>query len=285
MRTTILGFNQQMALEYDLSVCDLLVLDYIRRANGSPTMKHIVKDEMALVWISQEKLLEDLPILGISIGTLRNKFVELRKKGLILSETVANENHRGTSTYYTISEVTMSFLSDMLDTSHHEKMIRKPQAHHEKMTSNNKLTYNNKLVYNNNSKELLLENSDEFLGSVKHNKPKKSLYQSCIDLINNFTTNLKLRQVLVEYLKLRLEMDKQLYKNQWKGILNKLKELATDDEQAIELVQQSILKGWANIYPLQKNQSRPSNQFVDNIVSDSRFKTSDDELDIVDEEF
>ena len=89
MKYTILGFNQKLAIENELNINDLLLLQYIIQANGQPNMKHIVENEISYVWLSHTKIHEDLPILGYSEGTLKNKLTQLKSKGLIQSVSIA----------------------------------------------------------------------------------------------------------------------------------------------------------------------------------------------------
>ena len=107
MRTTILGFNQTNAIELGLNTDDLLILDYIIRANGNPTMYHISEDNISYVWLSHTKIHEDLPILNMAESTLKNRLVTLKKLGLIESKQFQDIGKRGSKTYYTVTEKTI----------------------------------------------------------------------------------------------------------------------------------------------------------------------------------
>lgn len=111
-------------------------------------------------------------------------------------------------------------------------------------------TKNNKT----NSKELVQNsNSNNFLGSASKKQTNKSLYSKCTAMIDVYCLDVKLNSLLKQYLNLRLEMkEKPIYANQWKGLLNKLDELAdkNDYETKIKIVQQSIEKGYASFYPI-----------------------------------
>ena len=247
MRQSILGFNQSKAVELGLSVSDLLLLQYIMYANGEPTMKHIVEDEVAYVWLQHQKVMEDLPILNISEGTLRNKLTQFRSAGLIESKTIANCNGRGTRTYYTVTELTMSLINDTVTTtSQNNDMVSRP--HHEKMTSNIELDNNKKL--DSISKDIS-KPANTFLGSGKpkprEEKSKKpSLYDKCVAEIYTFTDNAELQECLLKYLPIRLAMkDKPIYGlNQWTGMLNKLSNM----KDQVAVVKTSIERGWASFF-------------------------------------
>lgn len=269
MRTSILGFNQSKAIELGLTTNDLLLLQYIMYANSEPTMKHIVEDEVAYVWLQHNKIQEDLPILNITEGTLRNKLAEFKNKGLIASKTVSNTSGRGSRAYYTITELTTSLINDTVNTTASPENDTVEGPHHSKMTSNIVLGEDKELsnfIYEitttdedcsskGYSKEELKE---EFLGSVKK-KPRRrpintrpTLFDKCIAEIDKYTDRPELREKLIQFLKIRLEVkDKPFGIESWKGLLDKLDNVVKEcGRDYPEIVQQSIDKGWLSFYPI-----------------------------------
>ena len=195
MRYTILGFNQAKVVQTDLDLTDLLLLDYIIKADGNPNMKHIVKDDVAYVWLSHSKIHEDLPILNISEGTLRNRISKLKKGGFLISETTANNATKGTMSFYCASEKTMSFLND----------VETPPCH-AKMTSNNSINNYNKL--NTLSKDNVLAQQEFNFGVSDEKSKKKTNNEEYLDaclLINNFTDDKELKKLLGELLDNRFD--------------------------------------------------------------------------------
>lgn len=79
------------------------------------------------------------------------------------------------------------------------------------------------------------------------NKKKKNRWEQCVDEINKFTDNEELREVLTTYLKMRLEMT-PIFRGQWLGLLNNLKKLSGDTATQIEIVQQSINRGYKGFF-------------------------------------
>lgn len=235
MRSTILGFNQKDAIELRLSTDDLLILDYIIRANGNPSMCHIHdENEVSYVWLSHKKIHEDLPILNIAESTLKNKLVELKKLGLIESKQIQNSLGRGSQTYYSVTDKTIQ-----MTTYFESDVVVRPRT--SESTSNNTLLSNNSL---DNDIITINSNNTEFLGKIKSTK-KKSLYDKCYDHILEFTNNVGLIDALTEYLQMRLQMrEKPLYENSWKGMLNKLAKM----DNQLEVVNTSIERGWASFY-------------------------------------
>lgn len=270
MRTSILGFNQARVIELGLTTNDLLLLQYIMYANSEPTMKHIVENEVAYVWLNHNKIQEDLPILNITEGTLKNKLSEFKSKGLIASKLVSNTSGRGSRAYYTITEMTTSLLNDPVSptTSLQNDTVEGPR--HSKMTSNIEIVDNKGLTKIINdfsstqdddcsskgySKEEL---KNEFLGSVKKTTRRRNvirkptLFDKCVAEIDKYTDLPVLREKLIQFLKIRLDVkDKPLGLESWKGMLDKLDQAVAEcNREYVDVVQQSIDKCWLSFYPI-----------------------------------
>lgn len=278
MRYSILGFNQQKAIDLNLTTNDLLLLQYIMYAHSMPTMKHITEDEKSYVWLQHDKLQEDLPILNMSEGTLRNKLSDFRSRGLIESKTIANAVGRGSRTYYTITELTMSLINDVENTTMSSKNDVVERPCHSKMTSNIELNIDKEIKSFSKEKEEISEfdshmyspedMKNDFLGSSRKNstRPKKqNLYSKCVSEISIFTQDVQLHSLLVKYLNLRLEMkDKPLYINQWKAMLNKLADIIEHNAGMSyeDVVNQSIERGYASFFPV-NTYSKSKNVFAE----------------------
>lgn len=259
MRYTVLGFNQEALIKYDLNMNEVLLLDYIYNAVASPTMIHKIDNDISYVWLNHKKVLEDLPILNIGEDRLKRVLQHLLELHLI--QSIKEIHGKGSRSYYCITKE-----CEELRYSAHE--VLKTTLHNdvrsvENNTSYNKLNNDNKLN-SNNSKELLLADEDEtFLGSVNKTKEKpkkKNLYQKCMDMINDFTDNPQFKDLLTTYLKYRLEIrDKPMYANMWKGMLRSLDGLCGDDDDlGCEIVQQSINRGYLGFYAVNKRSSTPT---------------------------
>lgn len=267
MRYSILNFNQSKAIENNLKVDDLLLLQYIMQANSEPCMSHILdENETCYVWLSHAKIQEDLPILGITEGTLKNKLSKLKTSGFINSKSIANKSVRGTRTYYCITEKTMSLLNDMEKTTSF-KSDMKPGPRHSLMTSNNKLNNDNKLntVI---SKDITEQSSSEIDLGFGESKPVKlNLYQQCLAIINDYTEDTNIKKMLIDYLDLLLEKmrneHKVLYANQFKGMLKHLSDLvASKDGKLEDIISQSISKGYIGFFPANHNNKYSSGKNV-----------------------
>ena len=248
MKYSILGFNQEKIVNYSKNgmkcdLTDLLLLNYIIYAQSNPKMKHRVDDEMKpCVWLQHEHILEDLPILNITDGTLKNRLTKLRKMELITSKTIANENSQGSRTYYRIT----SLLYDMLfeTTSFKNDVIEEPR--HSKMMSNTQVNNNTK-VNKTNSKELV--QNFEF---GKQKPKKQNLFTKCVSLIDDKTNDQELRSLLISWLNMLLEKYKYrgkiLYANVFKGKLNMLDKF--DEADWKEIIEYNLQKGYEGFYPI-----------------------------------
>lgn len=122
--------------------------------------------------------------------------------------------------------------------------------------NNNKL--NNKL--NNNISKDIVEKS-------KTKKP--SLYDKCVQCIMDFTDDSILQSLLEDCLKMFLTNSREsgipFYTNNFKGKLNKLKSLSTDNYIQRDIVKQTIDNGWNGFYELKNNKKNNTGDARTNI--------------------
>lgn len=118
------------------------------------------------------------------------------------------------------------------------------------------------------SKEELRE---EFLGSVKKSKSRRpinrrpTLFDKCVAEIDKYTDRTDLREKLIQFLKIRLEVkDKPFGIESWRGMLKKLDEIVSDTRIDYPyIVQQSIDKGWLSFYPINDKPNKKESVFCD----------------------
>ena len=245
MRYSVLGFNQEKLIQYDIDMTDVLLLDYIQRALSQPSMVKTFEEEQPYVWLNHAKILEDLPILHIKEDMLKKRIANLVKLGLIKSITIANTAGRGSRAYYTITEAFEELQFSDEDMTKCKKLSLVEQPSVKNYTSNNKLTKDKELNKNTNTIVLV---------EKKPKSSKPNLYQKCFSAIEEFTDDTEVRDCLDNYLRFRLEIkDKPLYANQFKGILNKLRELTESKTEALQIIQQSIDKGYLSFYPITRS--------------------------------
>ena len=286
MRRTIFNFNQQRAIELGLSVNDLLLLNYIQLANTSHKMEHIEKDGISYVFLSHSKIHEDIPILGYTEGSLKNKLAQLKKQGIIESTTV--QKMRGSKSYYTITDNALDTLFE--EYKEDDGVISKlPQGSSEndvrgnlKVTPNiylvdNKLEDKENIILKNNTDQgLPLVNNDIVNTPLVNNKrkipnininddvqaksfsddldkPKKkklNLYQKVmLEIDTRYSNDKDLTAALKDYAAVRLAIKEKPIKGigQWKAILNTLDGLNGDK---VAIVHRATERGWAAFFEI-----------------------------------
>ena len=114
---------------------------------------------------------------------------------------------------------------------------------------------------------------NEFLGSAKKSTRRRNvirkptLFDKCVAEIDAYTDRPDLREKLIQFLKIRLEVkDKPFGIETWKGLLDKLEQIARSTcIDYVVLVQQSIDKGWLSFYPINE---RPKTDKKESVFCD-----------------
>ena len=99
--------------------------------------------------------------------------------------------------------------------------------------------------------QVRLELGKDRLGkdSIEKKKEKKKKSSGLDEIINNYTSNLDLKETLQDFLKMRKAQKKVMTDRALKTLLNKLDTLATTDEEKIERLEESICNCWLTVYP------------------------------------
>lgn len=91
---------------------------------------------------------------------------------------------------------------------------------------------------------------------------KKEKESSIDKIINSYTGNLELRNTLKEFLKMRKSIKKPMTDQAMKLLINKLDKLGSNDNEKIEILNQSIFNSWQGIFEL-KNKVIENNKITD----------------------
>lgn len=87
----------------------------------------------------------------------------------------------------------------------------------------------------------------------KNNKKKK---KSEFDIfIEEHTENLKLKETIYEFIKMRKAIKAPMTSNALKLMLRKLDNISNNDDEKIEIINNSILNSWKGIFPLKSTDS------------------------------
>lgn len=215
---------------------DILILNYIITALCSTAMKHLVFDNTQYVWINRTKLLTDLPILGITANRLTHIFDKLQKLGLLESKHLSTKGNKGSTCYFTATDLLISCMNDQCDMYFNLLGVKNN-------TSNNISISNINDIDNKDISEVL---------KITPNRSAKgqSLYDKCVSVINNYTEDEELIQLLIQYLAVRLKIkDKPITQTGWLTLIKKL-DTFTDKKSVI---QQSIDKQWASFFDIKSS--------------------------------
>jgi len=294
MRYSILGFNQAKLLQFNLNLSEVLLLSYIYDAQASPTMSHIIEDEKTYTWLNHSKIQSDLPILNVNERQLKYYLNHLTSYNLITAKQTSVTGIKGSRAYYGITEICESLRYDNTDTEQGQKIApNDPLLGAKNCPSDNQLLLDSKLENSTISKDIVakaspeisqentqdnprqpyIENDTEGLsefeqhmysddvrkkrkieGATTPKAKKLSLWDKCVQAIEEYTDNEQLQEALTDYLKLRLSMrDKPIYIAQWKALLKKIDTCSGDP---VQVVKQSTELGYASFYDL-KTYTRP----------------------------
>jgi len=144
---------------------------------------------------------------------------------------------------------------------------------------NNKQNKINKIV----SKDTNINNiasEIEFDFGIQEKPKKKNLFDKCLDIIYDWTNDKKLQDLLVQYLKVCLEMKSIRGANQWKGMLNTLEkvQLQCQPHTYEEIIEQAIIRGWKTFYPIKDYVQSNNSKFIHIQKSSEFVEPEDDEL-------
>lgn len=91
---------------------------------------------------------------------------------------------------------------------------------------------------------------------------KKEKETSIDKIINSYTKNLHLRNTLKEFLKMRKSIKKPMTDKAMKLLINKLDKLGSNDNEKIEILNQSIFNSWQGVFEL-KNKEIAKGKTID----------------------
>lgn len=146
------------------------------------------------------------------------------------------------------------------------KLLKFSQLDVKKLNSSNNINNNIDISndISNNDNTIVLssdkpkekDTEDFFNTTPLIDKPKKkrgTLYSNCMALIDEFTIEEDVKNLLRDYLKIRLERkDIPFGKASFNGMLKKLRTLTTSKAECLKIIQQSIDRNYPTFYPLNK---------------------------------
>lgn len=180
MRYSIFEFNQEKLLEYNLDVADALILNWFANFFIGGMEKRIFQDgnvNKIYGWIKISKIMEDLPVLGISTEKgIRRRLDHFVESGIMERETIQSQN--GKKSFYKTTEVYESLINT--------KAVKKNQNKEaEKTKELDDSSENNTEISQGNSSSYALNDSVIKDSQIKFNDVRNSA------AVNAYSTNIK----------------------------------------------------------------------------------------------
>lgn len=256
MLYTIFGYNQKIAVELNLSMNDLLLLNWIRNFIGSKKMVNITVDGEIYYWVDHKNVTTELPITKWKKDTVYNILKNMVDKKVLNKKLDAQKQH----TYYKFGEAYWGLLTDTKDEASENnpyplgKLSDPPSE---------------KYPTNSNTNDSLINDSNNALSLVgKTSKISKTPLEKQID---DYTSDAQLKQVLLDFVASRKARHRPMTPQALKLALKKLDALIGDK---VAIVERSILKSYDTFYELQSNdrQNSEAKQFGDKTPPTTRYQ-------------
>ena len=247
LKYTLEGFDQTAALKMQktdeagntikLDAIDLVILRWF--VDFYPGMAKRMIGNKEYGWVKYDAIVNDLPLLDIQKRGIMRRFEKLKELGILEHVTIKDG---GTFSFYTFGKQYMSLVCDdkgytNFDTGCASKstggVLQKAQGCASKGTANNTSTKNN--------------------SSTKKNSKERKTFN---ERLEEYTDNQELRASLTEYIKMRAFIKAPMTDRAITLLLNDLDKLASSDADKIKIVNQSIVRSWKSVYPLQEESKK-----------------------------
>lgn len=152
MRYSIFEFNQEKLLEYNLDVADALILNWFANFFIGAMEKRIFQDgnvNKIYGWIKISKIMEDLPVLGISTEKgIRRRLDHFVESGIMERETIQSQN--GKKSFYKTTEVYESLINTKAVKKNQNKEAEKTKELDDSSENNTEISQGNCSSYAEN---------------------------------------------------------------------------------------------------------------------------------------
>ena len=235
MKYTIEGFSQVKAVELKLDIADLLILRWVVDFANTDRMVKMQVGNKIYFWLKYEGLLKELPILGITKDGLYRRLMRMVEKGVLEHTTI---KQGGTYSMYRLGVAYDSLVS----TEDIEGTELNPRGYGIKSVEGTELIteQNTNLLNNKSIKEKSLSKDKE------EPAPKKSYADVFCAKENEYIKEALV--IFVNYCKGKNYNPKVATVEKFASTLRDI--AGTHKDLAIAMVQQSIDRGWKDIYPL-----------------------------------
>ena len=262
IRKQILGYKQDIACKLGLSLDELLILRHFEDFIMSGKMEKIIIDGDVYYWVYYKYFVENLPIIGmkkerlaevmlynlcskpigyddkVSKMSIQSQKKVSSRKFLGLLKMNNRKSNEGSKSYFTFTQKYYDLKED----------ICTPSSEHSTHSNEGFRTHSN-------------EGADKSIKdkSIKDNKKENIKEKNKLDiLINNYTSNLALRETILDFINMRKEIKAKMTHRAIELMLNKLDKLSKEDDEKIEILNQSIVNGWKGIFEIKGSVSNGS---------------------------
>lgn len=126
---------------------------------------------------------------------------------------------------------------------------------YQKLSNQKKVLYNSdqtgEQTQNGDDGSLIADESKKERKKVpakKKEKPKREITKTFDDILDYYTSNQDIKDALIEFIKMRQRIRRPLTNRALTLNLGKLDELASDNEEKLEIIQQTIMNSWQSFY-------------------------------------
>lgn len=259
MKYTILGFNQEKALEFGFDVEDLLIIRWFVDFYSSSKMIKMNVGDKTYAWVNYSRVIEDIPILNMKKDTLSRRMKKICETGIMEHETL---KQGGTFSLYKLTDKYDQLISKDNKTDGTEKNTEGYGKNSQPVTEKNP-EQNINLLNNNSIKDINTYSTKEELLHPKNEDVGKNIKKESVNsVIAEYTENKDLQDALHDFVDMRTKARKPLTVRAMKLSLNELDKLAVDDVTKIAIVNQSIVHTWSTFYKLQNNNNNGQRQLT-----------------------
>ena len=266
MKYTILGFNQEKALELGFDVEDLLIIRWFVDFYSSSKMIKMNVGDKTYAWVNYSGVIKDIPILNMKKDTLSRRMKKICETGIMEHETL---KQGGTFSLYKLTDKYDQLISTDKKTEGTDKKTEGTEKIPEGYGKNSrpvtdKNPEQNINLLNNNSIKYIntYSTKEELLHPKNKDVEKNNKKESINSVIAEYTENKDLQDALHDFVDMRTKARKPLTVRAMKLSLNELDKLAVDDVTKIAIVNQSIVHSWLTFYKLQNNKNGGQRQLT-----------------------
>ena len=291
MKNSIFQINQSEALKFKekhkLNLEDFILLRKIHDYSISQKSIKVSEKGIIYTWINYEAIQKEFPLIFVSVTAIKKRVYNLSQKGILNNKVHVVKKTEIGNHFKTYGVFSIIFLEPFVnklfileeekgddkrsplaiqkgvngqlkkDNFFEKEVVRKETKIPPNGSGGYTLEGSNKETL---KRETLKMNSKEKKDKKKEKtavlKPKQSNFDS---FIKTFTESTDLQEEIREFIQMRKLIKKPMTEVAIKRLLKKLDKLAIDDDSKIEILGNSIINSWSDIYGL-KNKFSKSKQ-------------------------